>query len=88
MDIGYDAKKLRVDLALRGTATVIRPILPTSINGTSTARLTKPAILLRGSWCRLKGFRRIATRYDKLARNFASSVVLAAVIICRHYLVG
>jgi transposase len=26
-------------------------------------------------------FRRIATRYDKLSRNFASSVSLAAVII-------
>ncbi|MDX6749912.1 transposase [Geminicoccaceae bacterium 1502E] len=28
---------------------------------------------------RLKDFRRIATRYDKLAANFQSSVVLAAV---------
>jgi hypothetical protein len=30
---------------------------------------------------RLKDFRRIATRYDKLARNFLASVVLAAAII-------
>jgi transposase len=29
---------------------------------------------------RLKDFRRIATRYDKLARNFASTIALAAVV--------
>jgi transposase len=32
-------------------------------------------------YCRLKDFRRIATRYDKLARNFFSSVCLAAALI-------
>ena len=29
-------------------------------------------------WCRLKDFRRIATRYDKLARNYLSGVLIAA----------
>jgi transposase len=37
--------------------------------------------LIERTWWRIKDFRRIATRYDKLARNFASSVALAAVII-------
>jgi transposase len=32
-------------------------------------------------FCRLKDFRRIATRYDKLARNYASAVALVATII-------
>ena len=31
-------------------------------------------------FCRLKDFRRIATRYDKLARNFLSALSLAAAI--------
>ncbi|TLU70473.1 transposase, partial [Lichenicoccus roseus] len=31
-------------------------------------------------FCRLKDYRSIATRYDKLATNFASSVYLAAAI--------
>jgi putative transposase len=31
--------------------------------------------------CRLKDFRRIATRYDKLARNFRASVCLVAVLV-------
>ena len=33
-------------------------------------------------WCRLKDWRRIATRYDKLARNFLSSAYLAAIFSC------
>lgn len=31
-------------------------------------------------FCRLKDFRRIASRYDKLARNFLASVCIAATI--------
>jgi transposase len=31
-------------------------------------------------FCRLKDFSRVATRYDKLARNFLSAVHLAAAI--------
>jgi transposase len=33
------------------------------------------------AFCRLKDFRRIATRYDKLAANFASAVPLASVVV-------
>jgi transposase len=33
-------------------------------------------------WCRLKDWRRIATRYDKLARNYLSGAHLAAALIC------
>ncbi len=36
--------------------------------------------LIENAFCRLKDFRRVATRYDKLAANFASTVALAAVI--------
>jgi putative transposase len=32
-------------------------------------------------FCTLKDWRRIATRYDKLARNFASAVAIVATII-------
>jgi transposase len=31
-------------------------------------------------FCRLKDFRRIATRYDKLERNFLAAVLIAAAI--------
>jgi transposase len=31
-------------------------------------------------FCRLKDYRRIATRYDKLAANFLAAVQLAAIV--------
>ncbi|MGH7187696.1 MAG: transposase, partial [Acetobacteraceae bacterium] len=35
--------------------------------------------VIERAFCHLKDWRRIATRYDKLARNFAASVILAAI---------
>jgi hypothetical protein len=35
---------------------------------------------IEAAFCRLKDFRRIATRYDKLTRNFLSALALAAII--------
>ena len=32
-------------------------------------------------YCRLKDFRRIATRYDKLARNYFSALCLVATVV-------
>lgn len=36
--------------------------------------------LVENAFCRLKDFRRVATRYDKLARNFLSAVALAVLL--------
>lgn len=36
--------------------------------------------LVENALCRLKDFRRVATRYNKLARNFLSAVALAAAL--------
>ena len=80
-DMGYDAKKLRMDRAFRGTASVI-PTNPTHKHQWYINRETyKDRNLVERMWCRLKDYRRTATRYDKLARNFASAVALVAVII-------
>jgi transposase len=37
--------------------------------------------LIERMFARLKDFRRVATRYDKLARNFLAGVLLAATLI-------
>jgi IS5 family transposase len=37
--------------------------------------------LIERCYCRLKGFSRIAARYDKLARNFFSRVCLVAAVV-------
>ena len=36
---------------------------------------------IESAFNRLKDFRRIATRYDKLARNYLASVCLAAALV-------
>jgi len=79
-DKGYDANTLRKRLRATGTPTVI----PGRCNRKKPIRHDK--IRYRSRWrieaafCRLKDFRRIATRYDKLARNFLSAVALATLI--------
>ncbi|MFH7411040.1 transposase, partial [Acinetobacter sp. GC2] len=37
--------------------------------------------LVENMFCRLKQFRGIATRYDKLKRNYQSSVALACIFL-------
>ncbi len=39
-----------------------------------------PERIVEAMFCQLKDFRRVATRYDKLARNYRSAVNLAAAI--------
>ena len=36
--------------------------------------------LVENAFCRLNDFRRVATRYDKLARNYLSGVALATAL--------
>jgi transposase len=80
-DMGYDALKLRQDLAFRGTATVI-PTNPTRKHRWPIdLDAYKERNLIERAFSRLKDFRRIATRYDKLARNFASAIALTAIVI-------
>jgi len=80
-DKAYDTNPLRALLAGNG----IEPVIP-------SIRRRKPLIpydvqayrqrnLIERMFCRLKDFRRIATRYDKLARNFLAGVILAATLI-------
>lgn len=80
-DMAYDARAFREDLASRGTATVI-PTNPTRKHQWPIdRRIYKSRNRIERMFNRLKDFRRIATRYDKLARNFASTIALAAVAI-------
>ncbi len=79
-DKAYDAHHLRQRLERQGTEVVIP----------STATRRKPYPLNRRAYrrrnviermfCRLKDWRRIATRYDRLARNFLSAVAIVATV--------
>jgi transposase len=80
-DKAYDGNDLRQELKDRG----IEPVIPGKSNRKRRIRFDKQAYKLRhgieNGICRLKDFRRIATRYDKLARNFLASIYLAAAIV-------
>jgi transposase len=79
-DKGYDADALRKSLRKAGTV----PVIPGRANRKRKVRYDKARYmqrhLIENAFCRLKDFRRIATRYDKLSRNFLSAVALATIL--------
>jgi transposase len=79
-DAAYDGDGLRQFLLARGTQPVI-PNNPTRKHfHPFDAVAYKQRNLIERMFCRLKDWRRIATRYDKLATNFAATVTIAAVV--------
>jgi len=76
-DKGYDADRLRRSLREVGTT----PVIPGRRNRKRAVRYDKRRYrdrhLIENAFCRMKDFRRVATRYDKLAANFLSGVALA-----------
>ena len=80
-DRAYDAQSLRDWLAQRGAEAVIPPNPTRKHPHTYDAEAYKSRNLIERMFCRLKDWRRVATRYDKLASNFAAGVTLAAIVI-------
>jgi putative transposase len=80
-DTAYDSDGLRRFLLERGTV----PVIPNNPTRKRHHPFDETAYrqrnLIERMFCRLKDWRRIATRYDKLAAHFAAAVMLAAVII-------
>jgi transposase len=79
-DRGYDANHLRRLIAEQGAEAVIPSTSSRKVPIHYDARAYRARNLVERLWCRLKDWRRIATRYDKLARNFLSSALIAATI--------
>jgi transposase len=80
-DAAYDSDGLRRFLLERGTVPVI-PNNPTRKRRQAFDEIAyRQRNLIERMFCRLKDWRRIATRYDKLAANFAAAIMLAAVVL-------
>ncbi|QBJ25707.1 IS5 family transposase [Haematobacter massiliensis] len=79
-DKGYDADGLR--RSLRQTGAV--PVIPGRANRKRAVIYDKARYKERhrveNAFCRIKDYRRVATRYDKLAANFLSGVALAILV--------
>jgi transposase len=80
-DKAYDSAELRLWLTHRGA----KPVIPNRSNRKQpfsfSKRLYKERRRIENAFARLKDFRRIATRYDRLARNFLASVCLVATLV-------
>lgn len=80
-DKAYDADALIETLEERG----ITPVIPSKANRLIQRQtdfaLYRERNLVERFFCKLKGFRAIATRYDKLASSFLAAIQLVSVII-------
>lgn len=79
-DRGYDANHLRRLIAGRDAEAVIPSTTSRRQPIPYDALAYKERNRVERMWCRLKDWRRIATRYDKLATNFLSAAYLAAAV--------
>lgn len=80
-DTAYDSDRLRVGIAAKGAEAVIP-------NNPSRARkypldehLSAQRHLIECCFSKLKQFRRVATRFEKTARNYFAVITLAAVVL-------
>src|SRR5271166_3418272 len=80
-DKGYDANALREAVAERGAWANIPPKANRKNPICFSKYLYKARNLIERFFNKIKHFRRIATRYDKLAENFLAALKLAAVRI-------
>ena len=79
-DKGYDADPLRRSLCQAGVV----PVIPGRSSRRRTVRYDRECYkgrhLIENAFCRLKDFRRVATRHDKLTANFLSGMALATAL--------
>ncbi|MCP9270314.1 IS5 family transposase, partial [Xenorhabdus sp. XENO-1] len=81
-DKGYDSQRFRKFIEQLATV----PVIPYRKNSRKTDQRIDKCLyryrhLVENAFARIKHFRAIATRYDKLERNYASMVTLALIIV-------
>ena len=72
-DKAYDADSLHNWLKTRR----IKAVIPC----TATRAVYRRRNLIEGLFCRLKNWRRLATRYDRMARNYIAALALVSVVL-------
>ena len=77
-DRGYDWQHLIDLVSRRGGQAHIPTQRDRKLQRSVDPRLYRQRNLVERFFCKLKHFRRVTTRYDKLARNFLAAVALAS----------
>lgn len=80
-DKGYDSRALREWLEARGTKPVIPPRRYRKTLYDYDREAYRQRNVIERMFCRLKDWRRIATRYDRKLKTFLSALALAAAVI-------
>jgi transposase len=79
-DKAYDSEKVRQQIKDDGA----RPAIPSRCTATEKAycpkRIYRRRHKIENYFCRVKDWRRFATRFDKLARNFLATTQLVAIL--------
>lgn len=76
----YDSDAIRRQIEANGTMPNIPPKANRRWKNTFSPVLYRDRNAIERMFCRLKDFRRIATRYDRLATNFLAAVCIAATV--------
>jgi transposase len=79
-DKAYDSEKIRQAIKDDGAV----PVIPSRSNAVKKAwcpkRIYRRRHAVENFFCAIKDWRRVATRYDKLARNFLAATCMAATV--------
>lgn len=79
-DKAYDSEKVRQAIEDEGAL----PVIPSRRNAAKKAycpkRIYRRRHKIENYFCRIKDWRRIATRYDKLARNYLAAAALVGAL--------
>ena len=78
-DTAYDAQRIRDKISSKGMQAVIRPHPSRSCPVGYDKQIYQERHLVEIFFNRIKHFRRIATRYEKTARNFLAMVYLGCI---------
>jgi transposase len=79
-DKGYDTDAIRRQVEANGTMPNIPPKVTRRWTSKFSRVLYRDRNAIERMFCRLKDFRRIATRYDRLAINFLAAICIAATV--------
>ena len=79
-DKGYDSNAIRHQVEERGALPNIPPKANRRWKNCFSPLLYRDRNAIERMFARLKDFRRIATRYDRMAKNFLAAICLAATV--------
>lgn len=80
-DKGYDSKRLVRAIRSRGAEAVIPPLSNRKEQRAYDRERYKDRNLAERFWGKIKQCRRVATRYEKTARNFLAFVHVASILV-------